>query len=228
MVGVPVTFISDTHWLVADKMLRDDLADMLPGGPILVHAGDISNRGTIREVVQFLAWFDKLPYTHKILIAGNHDFFFEVAKKEDIDSLLSNYNIHYLNDSGITIEGIKFWGSPVTPYFHNWAFNRYPNEIKPHWDLIPEDIDVLITHGPPNGILDFTHYDKMHVGCPSLLEKVMKIKPQVHVFGHIHEARGTKIVDETTFINASSVTLQYDLRYENPPIVNVKPKIGTI
>lgn len=220
-----ITFISDTHWLVRDAQVLRDMEDLLPGGPILVHAGDVSGRGTEFEIRKFLDWFSKLPYMHKVLISGNHDFFFEVAKPEEVEALIAEYpGITYLNDSGATIEGIKFWGSPITPFFHNWAFNRYPNEIQPHWDLIPEGTDVLITHGPPRGILDFTEYDRENVGCPLLLEKVKQIKPKVHVFGHIHEARGKKEMDGTVYINASAVTLRYELRYEMPYIVNVEPK----
>ena len=219
-----ITFISDTHWLVRDAQDRLDMEDLLPGGPILVHAGDVSGRGTETEIRQFLDWFSKLPYMHKVLIAGNHDFFFEVAKPEEVAALIAEYpGITYLNDSGATIEGIKFWGSPVTPFFHNWAFNRWPDEIKPHWDMIPEEVDVLITHGPPKGILDYTEYDRDNVGCSLLLEKVKQVKPKVHVFGHIHEARGKKEVDDTVFINASMVTLRYEVRYEMPYIVNVEP-----
>ena len=219
-----ITFISDTHWLVRDAQDRLDMEDLLPGGPILVHAGDVSGRGTETEIRQFLDWFSKLPYMHKVLIAGNHDFFFEVAKPEEVAALIAEYpGITYLNDSGATIEGIKFWGSPVTPFFHNWAFNRWPDEIKPHWDMIPEEVDVLITHGPPKGILDYTEYDRDNVGCSLLLEKVKQVKPKVHVFGHIHEARGKKEIDDTVFINASVVTLRYKLRYEMPYIVNVEP-----
>lgn len=219
-----ITFISDTHWLVRDAQDRLDMEDLLPGGPILVHAGDVSGRGTEAEIRRFLDWFSKLPYMHKVLIAGNHDFFFEVAKPEEVAALIAEYpGITYLNDSGATIEGIKFWGSPVTPFFHNWAFNRWPDEIKPHWDMIPEEVDVLITHGPPKGILDYTEYDRDNVGCSLLLEKVKQVKPKVHVFGHIHEARGKKEIDDTVFINASMVTLRYELRYEMPYIVNVEP-----
>jgi Icc-related predicted phosphoesterase len=224
-----ITFISDTHWLVRDAADRQDLADMLPGGPILVHAGDVSGRGTEMEITKFLDWFSELPYMHKVLIAGNHDFFFEIAKPKEVEELLSKYpGITYLNDSGVTIEGIKFWGSPVTPFFHNWAFNRYPNEIQKHWDLIPEGVDVLITHGPPHDILDFTEYDRMAVGCPKLLEKVKQVKPKVHVFGHIHEARGKKEIDGTLFINASTVNLKYELRYEDPYRVNVEPNTESL
>lgn len=224
-----ITFISDTHWLVRDAQDRLDMEDLLPGGPILVHAGDVSGRGTETEIRQFLDWFSKLPYMHKVLIAGNHDFFFEVAKPEEVAALIAEYpGITYLNDSGATIEGIKFWGSPVTPFFHNWAFNRWPDEIKPHWDMIPEEVDVLITHGPPKGILDYTEYDRDNVGCSLLLEKVKQVKPKVHVFGHIHEARGKKEIDDTIFINASMVTLRYELRYEMPYIVNVEPNSQNI
>jgi Icc-related predicted phosphoesterase len=205
------------------------MEDLLPGGPILVHAGDVSGRGTETEIRQFLDWFSKLPYMHKVLIAGNHDFFFEVAKPEEVAALIAEYpGITYLNDSGATIEGIKFWGSPVTPFFHNWAFNRYSNEIKPHWDMIPEGIDVLITHGPPKGILDFTEYDRDNVGCPTLLKKVKQIKPKVHVFGHIHEARGKEEIDGTVYINASMVTLKYELRYEPPYTINIEPNSQNI
>jgi Icc-related predicted phosphoesterase len=94
--------------------------------------------------------------------------------------------------------------------------------------MIPAEVDVLITHGPPKGILDFTEYDKDNVGCPLLLEKVRQVKPKVHVFGHIHEARGKKEIDDTIFINASMVTLRYELRYEMPYIVNVEPSSQNI
>jgi Icc-related predicted phosphoesterase len=220
-----ITFISDTHWIVSDPVNTQDLNDLLPGGPILVHAGDVSGRGTEREIRVFLEWFSSQPYMHKILIAGNHDFFFEVAKPEEVQALLAEYpGITYLNDSGVTIEGIKFWGSPVTPFFHNWAFNRYANEIGPHWDLIPEGIDVLITHGPPHGILDKTIREGWSVGCKSLKAKVDQIKPQVHVFGHIHEGMGQVEIGGTTFINASVVDERYRLWHNNPPIINVEPR----
>ena len=224
-----ITFISDTH------TKHHELTADLSGGPIIVHAGDVSFRGTRYEIKEFLDWFDSLPYMHKILIPGNHDFFFDydrVARtpqgrirhgnaahsKEDVDALISEYpNIHILNDSGVTIEGIRFWGSPITPWFHDWAFNRWTHEIKEHWDLIPEDTDVLITHGPPYGILDEVIRGRENVGCQYLLDKVKQIKPKIHVFGHIHETNGVEQIDGTVFINASSLGFRYD--YDNPPIV---------
>ena len=211
-----ITFISDTHWLVRDPVEKADMTDMLPGGPILVHAGDVSGRGTPNEIRDFLEWFSELPYMHKILIAGNHDFLFEADPKAAAEILAEYPNITYLNDSGVTIEGIKFWGSPVTPWFHNWAFNRVGEEITKHWDLIPADTDVLITHGPPKGILDETAHGRLNVGCSHLLKKVLEVKPKVHVFGHIHEARGVHEEAGIKFINASCVDLRYELYYENP------------
>jgi predicted phosphodiesterase len=220
-----ITFISDTHWIVSDPVNTQDLNDLLPGGPILVHSGDVSGRGTEREIRLFLDWFSSQPYMHKILIAGNHDFFFEVAKPEEVQALLAEYpGITYLNDSGVTIEGIKFWGSPITPFFHNWAFNRYANEIGAHWDLIPEGIDVLITHGPPYGILDKTVREGWNVGCRLLKERVDQVKPQVHAFGHIHEGMGQLQIRETLFINASVVDERYRLWHNNPPVINIEPR----
>ena len=211
-----LTFLSDTHLFHKDYLSKQILTDYLTGGPILVHAGDMSGRGTISEIIEFLDWFSLLPYTHKILIAGNHDFLFEVNPKMAKD-VLDNYpGITYLNDSGVTIEGIKFWGSPVTPYFHNWAFNRHFPDIGYHWAQIPKDTDVLITHGPAKGILDKTHYGGIHTGCPILFEKIREIKPKIHVFGHIHEVRGTMQVGETLHINASCLDLNYAL-VDKPP-----------
>lgn len=224
-----ITFISDTHWCIAEEAQRQEITDLLTGGPILVHAGDVSGRGSEREIRLFLEWFSKLPYAHKIMIAGNHDFFFEVASKDRVNEVLAEYpEITYLNDSGVTIEGIKFWGSPVTPYFHNWAFNRFQKEIAEHWDLIPNDIDVLITHGPPYGILDKVYHDKQNVGCLILKNKVKEVKPQVHVFGHIHEAMGVHEEDGTTYINASVVDLRYKLYGLPLHKLNVEPKSQTL
>lgn len=202
-----ITFISDTHGLISEDYARKELTRLLPGGQTVVHAGDVSDRGTYLEIKRFMEWFSTLPYTNKVMIAGNHDFFFEVAGKDEISELLAEYpDVIYLNDSGVTIDGIKFWGSPITPYFHNWAFNRMiDTEIQEHWDLIPTDTDVLITHGPAYGILDQV-FTGGFVGCPKLLEKIKEVKPQVHVFGHIHESRGYLYQEGTHYINASAVS----------------------
>ena len=215
---------------------------------ILMFAGDCSARGSERDVDAFMNWFNLQPGI-KVMISGNHDFFFDVEylntkprhswEKEPetaVKEMLSKYpNIHYLNDSGINLFGLNIWGSPVQPWFHNWAFNRtrnttsdgdfsenIPNGIKQHWDLIPANTDILITHGPPMGHGDLLHNkfrragEDPNVGCIDLLNKINEIKPRINVFGHIHEGYGITKNDDTTFINASSLNENY--KPVNPPI----------
>jgi Icc-related predicted phosphoesterase len=187
----------------------------LPLGDVLLHAGDVSSRGLKSEIQRFLDWFSSLDYTYKIFIAGNHDFFFEEAPKEEIDAMIPN-NLIYLNDSGVEIEGIKIWGSPIQPWFHDWAFNRKRGpEIQKHWDLIPTDRDIVVTHGPAFGIHDRL-VSGMPVGCEDLLPTLQRIAPKVHLCGHIHEAYGERQVGETLFLNASILNVRYEIA--NAPI----------
>ncbi len=203
-----LTLISDTHGQ------HDQLN--LQGGEMLIHAGDVCNRGTESEVLQFLDWFAKQNYKHKIFIAGNHDWFFEQANAVYIESITPK-GIHYLNDSGVCIEGINIWGSPIQPTFFDWAFNRDCGAaIDKHWQIIPNNTDILITHGPPFGVLDQTTRGEA-VGCKMLLEKVNEIKPKLHVFGHIHEGYGLIDKENTTFVNASVLDIRYNLR--NEPVI---------
>lgn len=200
------TFISDTHtqhWKLN-----------LEGGDLLIHGGDLSSRGYKKELIDFLEWFTAQPYKHKVFIAGNHDFCFQDIPqwcKETIQQYTDS-SVHYLQDSGVTIEGYKIWGSPWQPWFYNWAFNlqRGP-QLKEKWDLIPRDTDILITHGPPYGFQDFTTYDKKHVGCEELIKAIAEIKPKVNVFGHIHEHAGYTSYNDTLFVNASVLNLKYDM-----------------
>lgn len=206
-----ITFISDTH--TKHKHLTNDL----PGGDILIHCGDISSRGYKNEIENFLGWFDGIKgYEYKIFIAGNHDFGFQDNPKECFE-LLKNYpSITYLEDNSIIIDGIKIYGSPWQPRFHNWAFNVNRGwDIAQKWEKIPQDTDILITHGPLFGILDITNISE-RVGCEDLHNKVMEIKPKVHAFGHIHSSYGMKEMDGMTFINASN--LGEDYLYQNDPI----------
>lgn len=188
----------------------------LPTGDVIIHAGDISSRGNENEVIDFLNWFTNIDFKHKIFIAGNHDFYFERTPQEEIKKIIPD-NIIYLNDSGTTIDNIKIWGSPVSPWFFDWAFNRQRGEeIKKHWDLIPSDTKILITHGPVFGKLDLT-LDGQRVGCKDLLEKVQEINPTFHICGHIHEAYGQITDSKTNFINASVLNENYILK--NSPII---------
>jgi Icc-related predicted phosphoesterase len=201
-----LVFISDTH--SRHKEIK------IPFGAILIHAGDVSSRGTKGEIDDFVYWLKSQPHKYKIFIAGNHDFFFEKADKKNIKIEIPN--VIYLNDSGCEINGLKFWGSPIQPEFYNWAFNRKRGvEIKKHWDLIPNDTDILITHGPPYNILDKTIRNKA-VGCEELAIKVTEIKPKIHVFGNIHESYGVLEKDNITFVNASILNEKYI--YANNPI----------
>lgn len=204
-----ITLISDTHGRHAQLKL--------PKGDLLIHAGDVSNRGQQVEFYGFLDWFSKQKYTYKVFIAGNHDFFFEQAHPTKIISKMIPSNVIYLNDSGCEINGLKLWGSPITPWFHGWAFNRERGaEIERHWNMIPETTDILITHGPPFGILDMTIRGE-HTGCEELLRKVGHVKPKLHVFGHIHEDHGQYTRNDTIFVNASVLDGGYQLA--NKPIV---------
>jgi len=180
----------------------------LPGGDILVIAGDISYQGEIRELVAFNDWVSKQNYAAKVLIAGNHDWLFE--RNPALAKSLVPSVTHYLQDSGATIMGLRFWGSPVQPEFLNWAFKRRRGaEIKRHWDMIPSGIDVLVTHGPPKGILDKTD-EGLSVGCEELLIAVEHVKPKVHIFGHIHEGYGSLRSKDTLFVNSSIMTERYE------------------
>jgi Icc-related predicted phosphoesterase len=200
--------ISDTHG--QHKQLN------LPEGDVIIHAGDISKRGLEYEIIDFLNWFKDLNYTHKVFIAGNHDFFFERASQLMIEQVIPA-NVVYLCDSEVVIEGIKIWGSPITPTFFNWAFNRdRGQEIVAHWDLIPTDVNILITHGPVYSVLDKTDSGEQ-VGCKDLQHRVAEIKPLFHICGHIHEAQGVVKELSTTFINASVLDENY--RLVNEPIV---------
>ena len=194
--------ISDTHGQ------HQNLA--IPSGDILIHSGDVSGRGSRNEILSFLDWFSSQSHKYKIFIAGNHDFFFEKNSGSEITIIIPP-GITYLNDSGITIEGINIWGSPITPWFYDWAFNRIRgNDIRKHWELIPTNTDILITHGPPFGILDRTAQG-INVGSEDLLEFINKIRPKFHVFGHIHEGFGIREINNVTYINASVLDERYRL-----------------
>ncbi|MBI1852313.1 MAG: metallophosphatase domain-containing protein [Planctomycetes bacterium] len=197
--------ISDTHGM------HESIA--LPPGDVFIHAGDLTRSGRIEEVVEFNRWLGSLPYRHRIVIAGNHDFCFE-RDAEACRRALTHAT--YLQDQSAVVEGIRIYGSPWQPWFYDWAFNlRRGAEIKQKWDLIPMDTDVLLTHGPPAGFGDLT-IAKERVGCADLLEAVRRVKPELHVFGHIHEGYGTFPGDVTTFLNASVCDVAY--RPVNPPV----------
>ncbi len=197
-----IVCISDTH-------NRHDEINV-PVGDILIHAGDATTIGNLPQITAFNRWFSSLPHKHKLFIAGNHDWMFE-TNPTFAQSLLDK-SIHYLQDSFINIEGLKIYGSPWQPRFYDWAFNLNRGaELAEKWKLIPNDTDILITHGPPNGILDEVprKFFVENTGCEELRKVVEKIKPKLHVFGHIHCGYGQTEQFGTKFVNASTCDEEY-------------------
>jgi len=201
--------ISDTH--NKHKRLK------LPEADAIIHCGDFTSEGKEHQVRDFLKWYSKLEqYKHRLIIAGNHDWLFERAGM--LARSLVPKNIHYLQDNGVELDGVYFYGTPVQKPFYNWAFNRPEEKLAQHWAAIPDHTDVLITHDLPYSIMDLSVYDGTHCGSPSLYKEVLeRIKPKIHCFGHVHSGYGIKIIENTTFINASN--LDEDYMCVNDPIV---------
>lgn len=167
-------------------------------------------------MLDFLRWFSSLPFKHKIFIAGNHDFYFEKEKAAVIQDFLPE-GVTYLFDSEVVIDGIKIWGSPITPWFFDWAFNRKRGApIRKHWAKIPADTDIVMTHGPVFGIHDLVGNTR-NAGCADLLQTLESIKPKFHVCGHIHEGYGRTKRNGINFLNASLLNEAYIL--VNKPMV---------
>jgi len=224
-----ITFISDTH----NK--HNQITKDLPGGDLLIHAGDISSMGYKHEIQQFCKWFNGLDnYTNKIFIAGNHDWGFQDHPSQTKEIIDFYKNITYLQDQidmigENTEDMIKVWGSPWQPEFYNWAFNlpRNGTELEGKWGLIPNDTDILITHGPAWGYVDKIFGNQTPLGCELLTAKIKEIKPKIHVCGHIHSAYGYVFDGDTHFINASVLGEGYF--YDNKPLnVEWNPKTNEI
>lgn len=187
---VKIVCVSDMH---------ESFPEKVPDGDLLIDAGDMTHLGTEEAIVRYNEWLGRQSHPYKLVIAGNHDFLFETQPGR-ARNLLSN--AIYLEDSGTEVAGLSVWGSPYTPYFGGWAFNVQRDEIGRHWSRIPGDVDILITHGPPYGILDRVRSGQ-HVGCHSLLHHVKRVKPLLHIFGHIHEGHGRCSRGGVEFVNAS-------------------------
>jgi Icc-related predicted phosphoesterase len=197
----------------------------LPAGDVLILAGDVlpnhfSNPHDdayfqLNELQKLDRFCGSLQFSRVLLIAGNHDWLFQIDKRAHHKL----EHITYLEDNGVEIDGVKFYGSPHQPWFFDWAFNlpRNGKQLEHYWSLIPDDTDVLITHGPPWGILDQPFGTREHVGCELLLQRVQAVKPKVHAFGHIHGSYGQTTIGETIFVNASLCSETY--RPTNPPHV---------
>lgn len=198
--------ISDTH--------GDHENVSLPSGDVLIHAGDLTGHGTKEETQAFFRWFGMQNFNYKICVAGNHDTYME-QDPTACQEMANSAGVVLLNDSGCNVEGVAIWGSPITPRFLDWSFMRDPgDDIEAHWNLIPVDTDVLITHGPAYGILDEVDReggDREHTGCPSLLKRIELVQPSFHVFGHIHEDFGRIENGNVSHCNVSTMNKQYEI-----------------
>lgn len=211
--------ISDTHGQHAA------LDGQMPDADVLVHAGDLTSMGKLAQLRDAAAWLQEQAerYEDVICIGGNHDFSLEAFMKEGFEGELRKKifgKVTYLRDSGVTIKGKHFYGSPWSPRFYDWAFNADRGvTIKRYWDLIPMYTDVLITHGPPYRVLDWVGMER--VGCEDLRDAVERVKPSLHVFGHIHCAHGeANGMNGTKFINASVLDDSYIPRHA-PTVIEI-------
>jgi predicted phosphohydrolase len=190
-----IVAVADTHTFEADL-------NPVPDGDVFIHAGDLCRSGRLAELAKVTEWVRALPHRHKIVVAGNHDWCF-VREREAAFELLGS-TVVYLQDSGTEIDGVRFWGSPWQPVFHNWAFNLPRGApLAEKWRLIPTGTDVLITHGPPAGIGDRSD-DAVRAGCADLLEVVHRLRPRLHLFGHIHPDGGCWQRDGICFANVTT------------------------
>ena len=199
--------------LISDSHNRANIPSLT--GDVLIHAGDLTMSGKEHEVSTAGIWLRSLPFRHKFVIPGNHDFLFQRDRDKAVELLCANDpTMHYLENESFVLDGIKFWGSPITPWFMDWAFNVPRGlPIRRYWDTIPADTNVLITHGPPHGILDQAapHRNSEHLGCEELVEAVKRVNPDIHVFGHIHGGYGSRTYpNRTQFFNASLLNEAYE------------------
>jgi Icc-related predicted phosphoesterase len=221
-----ITFISDTH--NKHKFVTDDL----PGGDLLIHAGDISSMGYEHEIREFCKWYNSLDnYTHKVFIAGNHDWGFQI-NTEKVKEILDFYSdITYIEDNEVLVgeKLVSVYGSPWQPEFYNWAFNLPRNgyELKEKWGNIPNNTDILITHGPAYGYVDKVIGRPENLGCELLTDRIKEIKPKIHVCGHIHTGYGYTFDGDTHYINAAVLNESYNYHHK-PLTIEWNPETNEI
>lgn len=209
-----IVAFSDTH------MHHRNLS--MPDGDMLIFAGDMCKVGRLDEIDDFNDYLSSLPHPHKIVIAGNHDWAF--AREPQAARQLLNAAI-YLQDSAVEIAGMKIHGSPWQPAFSDWAFNLPRGEaLRQKWELIPDDCDILVTHGPPLQMLDRI-INGTEVGCEMLKEAVERIRPKLHVFGHIHEDYGICQKNGIIYANASILD-HYNQVYNSPLVIELGSRSG--
>lgn len=208
---IKIIAISDTHGL--HRSIEIQKCD------ILIHSGD-ANISSKRKAIEFLNWLEGHPANNIIYVAGNHDWTCQNDScwfREECEAR----DIIYLQHEACEIEGIKIFGSPFTPQFCNWAFMRERHELAEYWAQIPENTEILITHGPPQGIMDLCP-DGSNAGCQALLDRIVDLKNnnlRFHLFGHIHSQAGSKTVGKMQFKNLSVLDEDYELN--NLPVTEI-------
>lgn len=196
--------ISDTH------SLHENMPP-IPDGDVLIHAGDCTGSGSLSALDEFTRWFGSLHHSHKILIAGNHDFCFE-RLSTDSRKMCEERGITYLRGESASIRGVNFYGFPWQPIYRYMAFNAREGELKGRLKLVPEDTNVLISHGPALNTLDYVPSQRAHVGCRAIAERIEQLPNlKVHICGHIHESYGFSVraSDGLKCVNASTCTEDY-------------------
>ena len=208
-----ILHISDTHCM-HDQFPKE----RFEGIDMVIHSGDCSNspflESSKREISEFLDWYGKIPVKYKVFVAGNHDT--AIARRAIKEADIEKRGIIYLENESVNIEGLNIWGSPITPTFGDWSFMKARDKTHFVWDTIPDDTDILIVHGPPRGVRDLSYNrdnDLGMCGDKALATAVMRVKPKLMLFGHIHnckdiENQGVSTyhkLPNTKFSNASCV-----------------------
>lgn len=207
-----IVCLSDTHGLCSGLSV--------PDGDVLLHSGDLTMEGSLDELKREADWLSGMPHPHKIIVCGNHDWCFE-REASEARAIMRDRGLVYLEESFHDYGGLRFWGSPWTPYFWGWAFNAHRGEeIASHWAAIDERTDVLVTHGPPWGYGDYGRAGE-RLGCEELGLAVRRVNPKLHLFGHIHEGYGSYRCGDTVMINGSIVNGRYKMK--NSPLIWESP-----
>jgi predicted phosphohydrolase len=204
--------VADTH------LFHDEL--VVPDGDVFIHAGDLCRGGDLAELGAAAAWIAGLPHRHKVVVAGNHDWAFvhEPAAARALFAAMT-----YLEDAEAVLDGVRFYGSPWQPAFHDWAFNLPRGEpLARIWAKIPHGVDVLITHGPPMGLGDRSPVGG-RAGCADLRARIAEVRPRAHLFGHIHQDGGLWPVGATTFVNVTTWECE-----RTPSVLDLDPRTGEV
>ena len=217
-MSLKIVCVSDTHCRLDEVTI--------PDGDLLVHAGDLTFQGTVKEISRELTYLGKATKRFKhgcIFVPGNHDWLFQ-TNMSLAKQMCEDYGITVLHHTSTQIEGLNIFGSAYTPAFMDWAFNKDRAELKEVWDEIPDNTNILISHGPPMGILSTVRVVERGVegidecGCYDLYNRIQELKDlKLHIFGHIHDSYGTIDIGNITHINASICTENY--KPINKPII---------